>query len=259
MQLLARLVHVEPGIRVVSVTARRDGQMLACALGEGANAEDAEDRAVARLLQRLQRDTAQSANAGLGGPVSSPSPALENQQLSAGDQHPNAAKSRSVKEQPIRRQPTEEAAEPTLQTMQEPQVDPEDWSGELTEIEMQLRRLGWDRDQEAAYLERAFGHPSRSRITTYSSLQGYLQALQQLEAGSDPAVASVPLRRPELLQQCEQLLTRLGWTAHQGRHHLEQHFQLSSRQQLSDPQLLKFNMLLEEQLIDQGKAAATKE
>ncbi|WP_053068473.1 hypothetical protein [Synechococcus sp. GFB01] len=77
----------------------------------------------------------------------------------------------------------------------------------------------------------------------------YLQALQTLDAGSDPATAAVPLRRRDLLAQSDQLLGRLQWDAVQGRQFLEQHFQRSSRQQLSDSQLLQFNMLLEGELI----------
>lgn len=59
----------------------------------------------------------------------------------------------------------------------------------------------------------------------------------------------MPLRRRDLLEQCDQLLGRLRWDATQGREFLERHFERSSRQQLSDGQLLQFNMLLEEQLI----------
>jgi len=58
-----------------------------------------------------------------------------------------------------------------------------------------------------------------------------------------------PLRRPELLGQCDQLLGQLQWGASQGREFLEKHFALASRQQLSDEQLLQFNMLLEGVLI----------
>lgn len=148
---------------------------------------------------------------------------------------------------------TDSTAEPTVQPaaapIDEPPPDPEDWSGELAQLDLELRRLGWQREQEATYLERAFGHPSRSRITTYADLIAYLQALQAMEAGAEPETVPVPLRRRDLLSQCDALLIQLAWDANQGRRFLEQHFQLSSRQQLSDTQLLQFNMLLEETLL----------
>lgn len=132
---------------------------------------------------------------------------------------------------------------------QEPPPDPEDWSSDLAALELHLRRLGWDREQEAVYLQRAFGHPSRNRLTNYSDLQAYLSVLAGLVVGSEPATATVPLRRSELLNQCEALLGQLGWNADQGRAFLERELQVASRQQLNDQQLLHFNMLLESEML----------
>ena len=135
---------------------------------------------------------------------------------------------------------------------EEPPADPEDWSQELAALDLQLRRLGWGREAEGTYLQRAFGHPSRSRLTRYSDLRGYLTALEGLEKGSDPAMAAVPLRRSELLSQGDALLSQLGWSSEQGRSLLERELQRQSRSQLSDVQLLQFNMLLEGELLAAG-------
>jgi len=146
--------------------------------------------------------------------------------------------------------------EPALAVPQEvpgePPPDPEDWSGELAAIERALKRLGWAREQEAVYLERAFGHPSRSRLTTYTDLLTYLRALEAMTEGEDPAQVAVPLRRRDLLAQSDQLLAQLGWGAQQGREFLARHLGASSRQQLRDDQLLQFNLLLEEALLGSG-------
>ena len=125
-------------------------------------------------------------------------------------------------------------------------MDPEDWSAELAQLELELQRLGWDRDQEAVYLQRVFGNPNRNRLTNYANLQAYLAALQGFSPGTQASSAPAPLRRRELLSQCDQLLAQLQWDPGQGRALLEQHFSLTSRQQLSDAQLLQFNMLLED-------------
>jgi hypothetical protein len=66
----------------------------------------------------------------------------------------------------------------------------------------------------------------------------------------------VPLRRTDLLSQCDQLLRSLHWDASRGRQLLETHFDRSSRQQLSDAQLLEFNMLLEGELLS-GELSST--
>lgn len=130
----------------------------------------------------------------------------------------------------------------------EPPADPEDWSDELAQLELELRRLGWGREQEAAYLQRAFGHPSRSRLTRYADLVAYLAVLRRAPLGAEPAGVPEPVRRRDLLEQSDQLLQLLQWDASLGRAFLERHFALSSRQQLSDEQLLRFNLLLEEEL-----------
>jgi len=249
MQLQARLVHAEPGRRVVEMSAHRGGELLASVLGEGSTAEEAEDRALARLQARLEGTAT--------GPAPAPPPAQARPATASAQ--PPAQAGAAGPATPAQQPPLQPALElpalsrtpapPPAGPLQEPPADPEDWSSELAQIDLQLRRLGWQREQESTYLERAFGHPSRSRLTSYGNLLAYLQALQTLEPGCDPAAASVPLRRRDLLEQCEALLAQLQWDAHQGRQFLERQFQLSSRQQLSDAQLLEFNMLLEGELI----------
>ena len=86
----------------------------------------------------------------------------------------------------------------------------------------------------------------------YADVVAYLKALRCLEPGSAPGSAPVPLRRPDLLRCSDELLGQLQWGAAQGRQLLEEQFGKASRQQLSDEQLLHFNQLLEEQLIQAG-------
>lgn len=227
MQLEAQLVHAEPGKRVVQVRALASDHCLGSALGEAPTAEEAEDRASTRLLARLatQPPTKSPGQPLLPEPVTPPAAALN-------DAEPKL---------------------PPLQKLESPAQEqggePEDWSGELAGLDLQLQRLGWSRDEEAIYLERAFHHPSRNRLTSYVDLVAYLRALEALSPGANPGNAPVPLRRKDLLSQCDQLLGQLQWDASRGRSFLEQHFSLSSRQQLNDTQLLQFNMLLEGELM----------
>lgn len=271
----ARLAHAEQGRRVVEASAWLSGSCLGRSLGEAVDAETAEDRAMTRLRLRLGlKDQAVQVS------------------LTAAALAPTAQAARPMAPAPVRIQPAEIAAPaldqgPTQETLfegggtrpdhgmqppeppephpwpaeqpaavAEPARDPDDWSDELAELEIQLARLQWDRNQESIYLQRAFGHPSRSRITTYTDLLAYVRALRLLPMDSTPERASVPLRRRDLLSQCDELLASLRWDAGRGRQLLEEQFQLTSRQQLSDEQLLQFNMLLEEQLINAGSAPA---
>lgn len=364
MELHAQLVHAEAGCRVVAVSARLGEINLGTALGEGATAEEAEDRARQRLLLQLGRRSGplgpggaadppgaaagrpagvtpgpgprgpaalavgtspQAAGPGSaappaarslpppsprvipsrrsGGPtpvqglirrnVADPSSAPDSPAhatadakavpgataaahppaVDGGGPAPGAAGGSESRPAPLPETSPAEApgpessaqnpaaldlgadaaaaGEPSLEPDpgEEPPADPEDWSSELAAVELQLRRLGWNREQESLYLQRAFSHPSRSRLTRYSDLLAYLTALEALPPGADPSMATVPLRRSELLAQGDALLAGLGWGPEQGRRFLEEQLQRSHRHQLSDAQLLAFNMLLETELL----------
>jgi len=265
MQLEAQLVHAEPGKRVVQVRALANDQCLGSALGEAPTAEEAEDRASTRLLARLATQPEP-----IPQPPSQPPSHLEARPQSLSEPqtktHIPAAIPAVIASQAPEPPPTPEAVpapaaapndlEPNLPPFQkleppseEQGSEPEDWSSELAGLDLQLQRLGWSRQEEGIYLERAFHHPSRNRLTSYVDLVAYLKALEVLSPGANPCNAPVPLRRKDLLSQCDQLLGQLQWDASRGRSYLEQHFNLSSRQQLNDTQLLQFNMLLEGELM----------
>jgi hypothetical protein len=241
----ARLVHAEPGQRVVQVSAWRGSSCLGSCLGEADNAEAAEQRALSHLQQRLGNQAALGTQS-----ATDAAPPVRHPVIRTTADAAPAAVSEPVAV-------TEPVAEPTAiaAPVAEPSQDPEDWSEELAELDVQLKRLNWDRNQEGSYLQRAFGHPSRNRLTAYADLVSYLRSLRLLSAGADPHSAPVPLRRRDLLQQSDQLLQSLQWDAQRGRQLLEAQFQLSSRQQLNDEQLLQFNMLLEEALMQNNAAS----
>ncbi|MEB3352113.1 MAG: hypothetical protein VKM01_07290 [Cyanobacteriota bacterium] len=231
-----RLVHAETGLRIVHVRAHSaQGQPLGSALGEGDSAELAEARAIERLRQRLATippiRSVTTAAAAPEPPAASPAPSPAEAPATA------AA---------VAAPPNDSAAAPTPE---EPPADPDDWSEELAAIEAERQRIGWSRSQEGVFLQRCFGHASRNRITTYSDLLAYLAALRPLAPGADPLQAAVPLRRPELMRQCDELLAQLGWGAERGRQWLERRFGVHSRRQLADEQLLAFNIDLEGELL----------
>ena len=210
------VLHADAEKVVVRVSCINAG-VVAAALGEAAGAEEAEDRALARLQQRLAQAPRQS-------------------QIPAPVQRINP--------EPI----TQPIPEPVNEQIQEPIQEPEDWSDELTAVELELQRLGWDRHQEGIYLERAFALASRNRLVNYADLVIYLKALRTLEPPCSAATAAIPLLRAAMLKASDQLLGQLQWGADQGRSFLAEHFGHSSRLQLSDDQLQQFNGLLQKQL-----------
>ena len=262
MRIRAELCHVDTLRCVVRVEAWDNDQCIGSCLGEASSAEDAEDRARARLHSLLNQGVSATAAA----PEQRPDrPIRAGSQLPTEQPRPiEAPKSReqpTPTEQP-RTLPGSGSAEPvpvnrSLETAQPPSespTDPEDWSEELTAIDLELKRIGWGREQEQQYLERAFGHASRHRLTRYADLVAYLRQLRQLQAGDQPDQSSVPIRRSDLITHGDAMLKQLHWSADQARAFLNQHLQANSRQQLTDEQLLQFNMLLEEQTLKSSSA-----
>lgn len=216
------LLLAEPGRMVVRVNRIQAGR-CSSALGQADTAEQAEDRARQRLAQR-------------------PGPAPPR------DPQPQP----HAQPQPQPPSPPDPVAEPLPGSSAPADAEPDDWSDELLAADRELERLGWDRDRSGLYLERAFGHPSRDRLVHFRDLVAWLKALRRLEPGADPLTAPLPLRRPQLLEQGEDLLRRLGWGAAEGRQLLESDFSSSSRQQLDDEALERFNRLLADRLAGNG-------
>ena len=218
------VLHADAEKVVVRVSCINAG-VVATALGEAAGAEEAEDRALARLQQRLAQAPRQSQ-------IPAPVQRINQEPIS----------------QPFQEATKEAITEPVNEQIQEPIQEPEDWSDELTAVELELQRLGWDRHQEGIYLERAFALASRNRLVNYADLVIYLKALRTLEPPCSAATAAIPLLRAAMLKASDQLLGQLQWGAEEGRAFLVEHFGHSSRLQLSDDQLQQFNGLLQKQL-----------
>ena len=292
MEVRVQLVHADGQVRVVHVSAYAGEQLLGSALGEASDAEAAEDRALQRLMARLAAAPPPGAAIGpavVATPVQVPpanAAAIPAPIAAKNESAPAAAASASAtshQPQPesAAKAPTEHPAAPPGEATSsppapiaappepavaaaatapapapepaaEPPADPEDWSSELLHLDRELQRLQWGRAEEEVYLQRAFGHPSRNRLTSYADLLAYLRAIEALGSPADPATAAVPMRRQDLLSQCDALLRQLGWPRERARQFLESQLQVSSRQQLSDQDLLQFNLLLEGELLAAG-------
>ncbi len=237
MQVRAELCHVDTLRCIVRAEAWNGERCVASCLGEASSAEEAEDRARQRLQETLTEPQRKPKVAPETAPTPTPTPTPTQAQAQAQAPKPNQPSL------PAEQQPTTAPLHPPSETP----TDPEDWSEELTAIDLELKRIGWGRDQERVYLERAFGHGSRHRLTRYADLVAYLRQLRQLQPQEQADQAHIPIRRSDLINQGDQMLKQLGWRADQARAFLQEHLQASSRQQLTDEQLLQFNMLLEEQ------------
>jgi len=263
MQIRAELCHVDTLRCIVRIEAWQDDQLLGSALGEAQTSEEAESRGLERLMRRIAPDRPEAA---VGTTESSSAESSSAASSSAERIKPETDQPKPEKAVPLQTASTEKPRKPSTpepssdQPSDQPSeapTDPEDWSEELAAIDLEVRRIGWDRDREKIYLERAFGHASRHRLTRYSDLVAFLRQLRGMQPGESPETASVPLRRSDLLSQGDEMIRSMGWSAAQARDFLQKELGATSRQQLSDQQLLQFNMLLEEQGLNRSANPAS--
>ncbi|MGC6483742.1 MAG: hypothetical protein ACON4T_09315 [Synechococcus sp.] len=250
MRTQAQLCHIDANRCVVLVTAYDDTDGLGSALGEAATAEQAEDRALERLRQRLlpPPDAPAPKTAAPSSAAASPQTAATPKTTVA----PKTAVAAKTVDAPKVALDIQRSAAPPLPPSEAP-TDPDDWSDELAAVDLEIERIGWDRDQERNYLERAFGHGSRHKLTRYNDLVAYLKRLKALEPGTSVEAAPVPLRRADLITQGDQMLQLLEWSGDQARAFLQRELGATSRQSLQDEQLLAFNMLLENELVSKQR------
>ena len=260
MNTKVEICHIDSNRCVVRVSCVEGELDLGSAVGEAADAEQAEDRARARLMERRLKTKAPS---GRQQPDLAVHPTQKEEMGEARQRKApiNPEKNKPKRSEPLplpiqQNQATErkDIAIPTANPIAEPSeapTDPDDWSEELTAIDLQLKRIGWTRDHEKIFLERAYGNGSRHKLTRYSDLVSYLNKLNSLEVGAEAESVPTPLRRSALITQGDEMLTTLKWNQEQAKTFLQSKLGATSRQQLSDEQLLEFNILLEEQLISE--------
>ncbi|MEJ6828323.1 MAG: hypothetical protein QNK79_09375 [Synechococcus sp. ArSW.bin.68] len=264
MKTKVEICHIDSNRCVVRVSGIEEDQDLGSSLGEAADAEQAEDRARERLMERLLKtktpterkriteSPVKKQEQGVVKPHKDQQSATKNEQNQSGPSSIPPSQDQASQPKAVSGQITEQLSEPTAEQIQEPSeapTDPDDWSEELTAIDLQLKRIGWTREHEHKYLERAYGHGSRHKLTRYSDLVSYLNKLKSLEEGAEAGAVLTPLRRSDLITQGDEMLTSLKWDQERAKSFLKSKLRATSRQQLSDEQLLEFNMFLEEELI----------
>ena len=264
MKTKVEICHIDSNRCVVRVSCFEGEHDLGSSLGEAADAEQAEDRARERLLERLLKAEAhperkQPAKSPIKKPKQSETEQLKeqegpdkNEQSRSGPSPVTPSQDQKSQAKADTGQFAKQTTKPNVEQIQEPSeapTDPDDWSEELTAIDLQLKRIGWTRENEHMYLERAYGHGSRHKLTRYSDLVSYLNKLKSFEVGAEPGAVQIPLRRSDLITQGDEMLKTLKWNQEQAKSFLQLRLGATSRQQLSDEQLFEFNIFLEEQLI----------
>lgn len=210
MRIESKLSHLSENKVIVQVTGWEDGQNLGSALAEGLTVEAAEDKAISRLKDRLK--------------IVYPDENNKKNNINS----ITKSKSELNNDFPIRNMPDNL----TINN------NPSDWSNELTAIDLEINRLDWSRDDEIDFLEKNFGYNNRSKITKYTELVKYLKILRSLEKSSTSQLNNLNLN--SMIEESNTLLHELSWDIKQGREYLQKEFNVSTRKELTENQLLVF-------------------
>ncbi len=209
MRLESVLCHSSDNKAVVKVEGWINDKSIGSALGEGKTVEIAEDNAIFRLKKRIMTDKSI-------------------------DQVSNKTnQSNSEKKTQVNLANNETKAQlPSINS------DPEDWSKELIEIELEINRLKWTRDEENEYLEKNLGYNSRSQITKYADIIKYLKMLKDIHGNNLNQINEIDTNK--LLNESEKILKELCWDYRKGREYLQNEFKVSTRKALDPKQLIQF-------------------
>ena len=208
MRIESKLCHVSEKKAIVKVTGWVDDRNQGSALAEGPTVEDAEDKAISRLTKRINS---------IINDVKNIKPITEdniNSKIIV--ELPKSGKIENIN---INNEPS-------------------DWSSELTSIDSEIQRLKWSRDDEINFLEKTFGYNNRNKITKYVDIVKYLNLLKNIDIQIKSKVINENINT--LIDESDIILRDLSWDHIQGRDYLQKEFNVSTRKELSEKQLILF-------------------
>ncbi len=212
MRIESKLCHLTENKAVVQVNGWLNEKNLGSALAEGPTVEVAEDKAISRLNKRLK--------------------IINNDDTAI----------KSISEDKIKSHLKVEL--PKSERLENNNInhEPIDWSNELTAIDSEIERLKWSRDEEIDFLEKNLGYNNRNKITNYNDILKYLSLLKktnrQVLAKKDEVSSN------SLIEESDKILEDLSWDHIQGREYLQNEFNVSTRKELNQEQLISFVLKL---------------
>ena len=205
MRIESKLCHVSDNKAIVQVTGWVDDQILGSALAEGTTVEIAEDKAISRLNKRIN--------------------IVIN----------NETKINSIIEDKVKLPLKIELSKSEKKNIYN---EPSDWSNELTAIDSEIERLKWSREDEIKFLEKNLGYNSRNKITNYNDIVKYVNLLKNINSPMQSMLNNTNINT--LIEESDNILKDLSWDHLQGREYLQKEFNVSTRKELSEQQLIAF-------------------
>ena len=208
MRIESKLCHLTDNKAVVQVNGWLNEKSLGSALAEGPTVEVAEDKAISRLNKRINGGSNNETTL-LPGP-----------------------------DKKIKNQLKVELPKNEIVDISNSKNEPSDWSNELTAIDLEIKRLKWSREDEINFLEKSLGYNNRNKITNYNDILKYLSLLKNTDNKNKSTKYNVNINY--LITESDNILRDLSWNHLQGREFLLKEFNVSTRKELNEKQLLSF-------------------
>jgi len=205
MRIESELCHLTDNKAIVRVNGWINERNLGSTLAEGPTVEVAEDKAISRLEKRLQ----------LGSN--------------------NGTTLKSFSEDKVRSPLKVELPKNNKINLNK---EPSDWSNELTAIDSEIERLKWTRNDEIIFLEKNLGYNNRNKITNYNEIVKYLNLLKDTDIPNQSKEVKGNINI--LIEESDKILMDLSWDHAQGREYLQKQFNVSTRKELNEEQLISF-------------------
>ena len=105
-------------------------------------------------------------------------------------------------------------------------------------IDLEIKRLKWSREDEINFLEKSLGYNNRNKITNYNDILKYLSLLKNTDNKNQSTKYNLNINY--LITESDNILNDLSWNHVQGREFLQKEFNVSTRKELNEKQLLSF-------------------
>ncbi len=241
MRIQSQICHIDEKRVIAKVSGWNDSIELGSAHGEGKTIEEAEDRAIRRLSDRLSQTAIKK-----GRNNTSPDPRNNNENRASSNISQVISGINKIKEVPSISK-NENNNHPISKNTDQYE-SPLDWSDELTCIDNELKRIGWEKNDESIFLERLFGYQSRNKILRYSDLTLYLIKLKELTNGQNISLIDIKYSKDQIIDVSNAIIKKFDIDPKKARDLLSTNFNVNSRAQLNEENLSKYNYLLEDKL-----------
>ncbi len=220
MRFFSDLSHINEEFVIVKVICWNNNEEIGSTLVQAPTVEEAEAKGIMKLRERIGQQLSGSQ--------------IISTEISKKNNHSSSL--------------TQQTKENQIIKEQIPLDPPSDWTAELAEFDLQIKRIGWDREQEADFIQSLLGLSHRRNITDYGDLELINKILKDIKKGVKPSDLKYLSDRSFLIAQSNSSLSKLSWSTEQARTFLFNNFNVRSRNDLTTKELIRFNITINNML-----------